>query len=274
MKQIRKDLCLFLVLMMLITATPLSAIASAFEDNSVQQTEGIESIVESEESSIENGDSSASMPEGEIPQPAPLSDAATDGDAAADGKTSEPAEESDVEPTEEPVVEEPVVEENAITQQPEDLTVVSTMNDAQPQDVTEVLDAEGSVVTVDAPAKADDMDFVVTGEGEVEFDEVNKVLIVKSGNVTVSMKEGVTETTQSIEVAGNNVGLVIDSLTINAPKQAIKINSDASVTLTLEGTSTLTGGDGYAAVEPVYESTEKMASLTIEGDGTLNVTKL
>lgn len=272
MKQIRKDLCLFLVLMMLITATPLSAIASAFEDNSVQQTEGIESIVESEESSIENGDSSASMPEGEIPQPAPLSDAATDGDAAADGKTSEPAEESDVEPTEEPVVEEPVVEENAITQQPEDLTVVSTMNDAQPQDVTEVLDAEGSVVTVDAPAKADDMDFVVTGEGEVEFDEVNKVLIVKSGNVTVSMKEGVTETTQSIEVAGNNVGLVIDSLTINAPKQAIKINSDASVTLTLEGTSTLTGGDGYAAVEPVYESTEKMASLTIEGDGTLNVT--
>lgn len=71
MKQIRKDLCLFLVLMMLITATPLSAIASAFEDNSVQQTEGIESIVESEESSIENGDSSASMPEGEIPQPAP-----------------------------------------------------------------------------------------------------------------------------------------------------------------------------------------------------------
>lgn len=163
-------------------------------------------------------------------------------------------------------------EENAITQQPEDLTVVSTMNDAQPQDVTEVLDAEGSVVTVDAPAKADDMDFVVTGEGEVEFDEVNKVLIVKSGNVTVSMKEGVTETTQSIEVAGNNVGLVIDSLTINAPKQAIKINSDASVTLTLEGTSTLTGGDGYAAVEPVYESTEKMASLTIEGDGTLNVT--
>ena len=41
MKQIRKDLCLFLVLMMLITATPLSAIASAFEDNSVQQTEGI-----------------------------------------------------------------------------------------------------------------------------------------------------------------------------------------------------------------------------------------
>ena len=278
MKQILKDLCLFLVLMMLITATPLSAIASAFEDNSVQQTEGIESIVESEESSIENGDSSASMPEGEIPQPAPLSDAATDGDAAtggdaaADGDAAEPAEESDVEPTEEPVVEEPVVEENAITQQPEDLTVVSTMNDAQPQDVTEVLDAEGSVVTVDAPAKADDMDFVVTGEGEVEFDEVNKVLIVKSGNVTVSMKEGVTETTQSIEVAGNNVGLVIDSLTINAPKQAIKINSDASVTLTLEGTSTLTGGDGYAAVEPVYESTEKMASLTIEGDGTLNVT--
>ena len=37
MKKIRKDLCLFLVLMMLITATPLSANASAFEDKYMTQ---------------------------------------------------------------------------------------------------------------------------------------------------------------------------------------------------------------------------------------------
>ena len=132
-------------------------------------------------------------------------------------------------------------------------------------------------------------DFLVTGPDEnSEFDEEKGVLVIK-GDVSVKNKDDVEITGQSIIVSASCT-VVLEGINIEAAKgPAILIGSPNNVTLALADNTvnTVTGAPGvnvnatkgsFAGIEVEFEfeDTEtpanKMASLTINGNGTLNAT--
>lgn len=134
--------------------------------------------------------------------------------------------------------------------------------------------AEGEPAAEEAIAKSaedplEGCDFTVTGDtANYSFDRTTGVLTI-TGDVTVAMKDGGTGTSQRIVVADDAV-VTIQDLTINAAGgPAIKVQAGVAATVTLEGTSDLTGAENYAAIESGWDD-ETLATLTINGDGTLN----
>ncbi|MBQ3465850.1 MAG: hypothetical protein IJH22_02855 [Firmicutes bacterium] len=119
-------------------------------------------------------------------------------------------------------------------------------------------------------------DFKVLGdEGKYAFDPDTGVLTI-TGDVVVSMKDGVTSTNQRIVVA-DDATVTIQDISIQAEgAPAIKINAPVSAELVLKGDNKVLGGNGnnvnhisgsYAGIEIEWESHENMASLTISGSG-------
>ena len=109
-----------------------------------------------------------------------------------------------------------------------------------------------------------------------EFDEASGVLTIKKGGLTVAMAEGKTTTSQRIVVAGDGE-LTIDGLSITAAGgPAIKINAGVTSTLTVAGSSTVTGASGYAGIEVGYSWNGSdditLANLTLDGAGSLHAT--
>ena len=117
--------------------------------------------------------------------------------------------------------------------------------------------------------------FVVSGSAEVSYDETTGVLTVKSGSPVITSKEGDYSHTDRILVAGN-AEITIRDLVIEEPEDgaAITIAPTAEAVLNLEGTNTLAGPGNakYAGLEVGWNSGTEMADLTIQGEGTLNVT--
>ena len=96
-----------------------------------------------------------------------------------------------------------------------------------------------------------------------------------TGDAQVSMADGKTSTSNRIVVA-SNATVTLDDVSIEASDEAaFLVKPGVTATLTLSGENSLTGGDGYAAVEPAWNKsgdTVTMADLTINGTGTLNAT--
>ena len=117
--------------------------------------------------------------------------------------------------------------------------------------------------------------FVVSGSAEVSYDETTGVLTVKSGSPVITSKEGDYSHTDRILVTGN-AEITIRDLVIDEPANgaAITIAPTAEAVLNLEGTNTLAGPGNakYAGLEVGWNSGTEMADLTIQGEGTLNVT--
>ena len=148
------------------------------------------------------------------------------------------------------------------------------------------LEQEDPELAVEA---AESGDFMVTGDdGSYSFDEATGVLTI-TGDVTVAMKDGVGKTSQSIIVSAN-CKVTLAGINIEAAKgPAILIESPYNAELVLaEGTeNSVTGANGvninhvagsFAGIEVEFEyedgenPSNKMASLTISGSGTLNAT--
>lgn len=140
-------------------------------------------------------------------------------------------------------------------------------------------------------AVPDACDFEVTGDSDAySFDEASGVLTI-TGDVTVSMKEGKTSTSQRIVVAASCT-VTLDGVDIAAAEKSgpgILIQATNTVHLNLkEGSvNNVTGAHGidinatkggYAGIEVefIFEDGEnpsnQMASLIIEGSGVLNAT--
>lgn len=121
-------------------------------------------------------------------------------------------------------------------------------------------------------------DFKVLGdEGKYAFDPDTGVLTI-TGDVVVSMKDGVTSTSQRIVVA-NNATVTLNGVNINASSgPAIKIEPGVNATLTLakNSTNTVTGAAYYAGVSVGYiwqqDGKTVLADLTINGSGSLDAT--
>ena len=97
----------------------------------------------------------------------------------------------------------------------------------------------------------------ITDSGRYEYSGLTDPIVIKSGSPTVVLND-VTITAQS--------------------SAAITVEAGAELTLILSGSSTLTGGNGYAAicVKPAYDSEwnyseSESAVLNISGDGSLKV---
>ena len=134
-------------------------------------------------------------------------------------------------------------------------------------------------------------DFAVTGDAaDFSFDETTGVLTI-TGDVTVSMKEGVDLTDQRIVIDGN-ARVTLDGVHIKAkdksgPGIMIQAENNAELVLADGSVNDVTGAHGsdinatqggFAGIEVefIYEDgdspSNRKASLTISGNGTLNVT--
>lgn len=105
----------------------------------------------------------------------------------------------------------------------------------------------------------------------------DNIIISESGTYSVSTYNGSNTITVESGVAAD---LTISDLTITAEDApAIYVEAGATLNLTVEGTNSLTGGDGFAGicVEPAYDAdwsydADASAKLYISGGGTLTAT--
>lgn len=130
-------------------------------------------------------------------------------------------------------------------------------------------------VTLVEGAKNQMGQFEVTGPGQFSYDDTTGVLTVVSGAPVITSREGDYSHTDRILVTGN-AEITIRDLVIDEPANgaAITIAPTAEAVLNLEGTNTLAGPGNakYAGLEVGWNSGTEMADLTIQGEGTLNVT--
>ena len=111
-------------------------------------------------------------------------------------------------------------------------------------------------------------DFSVTG-GPAVFDTETGVLTL-TGDASVTLADGVSETAQRIVVA-QDASVTLDGVAISAANgPAVLINPGVSASIILaEGSeNTLSSQGSFAAVEPAYEK-GNLSSLTVSGEGKL-----
>ena len=201
-------------------------------------------------------------------------DTAKDGEAASNGNEEVAGEEAAQ--SEEDAEDEVSAQEGAGS---EDTDAEGAQEEAEEEiDMTDASTLEGC-------------DFTVLGEdGTYSFDPETGVLTI-TGDVTVAMAEGKTSTGQRIVVA-DSCKVTLNGVDIKAAEKSgpgilIRAESNVNIVLAKGSTNNVTGAHGsdinatsggYAGIEVefLFEEGEspsnKMASLTISGSGTLNAT--
>lgn len=120
-----------------------------------------------------------------------------------------------------------------------------------------------SVAGANPPSDNGTGDFAVSGEGSYEYKD--HVLFIYSGSLTVS---GATDTDRI--VIDGNAAVTLNSVSIaaaNAP--AVALTGGSSVSLRLSGSSYLSGGGNYAALEVGASPNGSLASVILGGKGSL-----